>query len=177
MPHWDDLSQWMKAQLAVFTLEIWSFQTFTMHVHPDLERRWVAEGKDPRVMMRDRLRREFDRHVRPRLDWFFVIEGWSTRTRDATILHIHGGAATFEAGDEEKVMLAAARAAGHGLKGYSTVPRAIHGRKFRKLQAAYIDYLFKFTRRSDPRLREKRFTMSRTMTGGARAFWGLVTEG
>lgn len=174
MPAWDDLSRWMKVQMAVMAMQEWSFQTFNIHIHPDLEAKWIASGRDPRVMMRDRVRREFDKRVRPNLDWFFVIEGWGPR-HGKTVLHIHGGAASYEAGDDRKIMHAVGRAAGHGLKGYTNVPRAIHGRRFARHTARYVDYLFKATRRPDPRLSERRLTMSRAMTGGARAFWQLVT--
>lgn len=174
MPRWDHLSRWMKVQMAVMVMHEWSFQTFNVHIHADLERDWAMSGRDPRVMMRDRMRREFDRHVRPNLDWFFVIEGWSPRNGE-TMLHIHGGAATYDQGDEARVMLAVSRAAGHGLRGYSRAPRAVHGRPFERHTAGYVDYLFKATRRADPRLGERRLTMSREMTGGARAFWDLVT--
>lgn len=173
MPRWEDLSRWMKVQMAVMVMHEWSFQTFNIHIHPDLEARWVRAGQDPRVMMRDRARRELDKHVRPNLDWFFVIEGWSPR-RGQTVLHLHGGAASYEAGDDRKIMHAVARAAGHGLKGYRDAPRAVHGRRFERHTAGYVDYLFKATRRPDPRLTERRLTMSREMTGGARAFWELV---
>jgi hypothetical protein len=174
MPKWADLSLWMKVQLSVMVMHEWSFQTFNIHIHRDLQARWAALDRDPRVMMRDRVRRELDRHVRPNLDWFFVIEGWSPRHGE-TILHIHGGAASYEPGDDEKIMSAVSRAAGHGLRGYARAARAIHGRPFTRHTANYVDYLFKATRRQDDRLSEKRVTMSRTMTGGARAFWELVT--
>ncbi|ONF97415.1 hypothetical protein [Sphingomonas jeddahensis] len=174
MPPWVDLSRWMKVQIAVMAMHEWSFQTYNIHIHPDLEEKWLSSGRDPRVMMRDRVRREFDRHVRPNLDWFFVIEGWSPRNGE-TILHIHGGAASYEPGDAGKIMHAVARAAGHGLKGYAAVPRAVHGQPFKRHKAGYVDYLFKAARRKDPRLGERRLTMSRAMTGGARALWELLT--
>lgn len=174
MPRWEDLSLWMKVQLSVMVMHEWSFQTFNIHIHPDLEDRWVSAARDPRAMMRDRVRRELDHHVRPNLDWFFVIEGWSPRNGE-TLLHIHGGAASYETGDDQKIMTAVSRAAGHGIRGYSRAPRAVHGRPFARHTAGYVDYLFKATRKSDDRLGERRITMSRTMTGGARAFWELVT--
>jgi hypothetical protein len=175
MPHWNDLSGWMKVQLAIMAMNNWSVQTFNIHIHPDLEAAWISSGKDPRVMMRDRMRKEFDRLVRPRLDWFFMIEGWSPRTRSQTVLHVHGAAVVFEPGEDEAIMNAAARAAGHGLRGYAVMPRAVHGRPFRRERAAYANYLFKAARRQDDRLGHRRLTMSRSMVGGAREFWELIT--
>ncbi len=175
MPHWDDLSGWMKVQLAIMAMNNWAVQTFNIHIHSDLEAAWIAAGKDPRVMMRDRMRKEFDRLVRPRLDWFFIIEGWSQKTNAPTILHVHGAAVSFEPGDDRKIMDAAARAAGHGLKGYAPMPRAVHGRQFTRERAAYANYLFKAARRRDDRLGSRRLTMSRSMVGGAREFWEMIT--
>lgn len=175
MPHWDDLSGWMKVQLAMMAMNNWKVQTFNIHIHPNLEQTWIAAGKDPRVMMRDRIRKEFDKQVRPQLDWFFVIEGWSKKSQSETVLHVHGAAANFEAGDEQKIMAAVARAAGHGLKGYPAMPRAVHGRLFQRERAGYATYLLKAARRHDDRLSRRRLTMSRSMVGGAREFWEMIT--
>ncbi len=175
MPKWADLSAWLKIQVSALALQNWSFQTFNVQIHPKLEQEWVSQAKDVRTMMRDRLRRELDRAVRTQVEWFFVIEGMSTRTRAQTNLHIHGGASTIEPGDAAKVMTAVSRAAGHGLTGYPKVPRAVHGKKFRVERAAYATYLLKFARRHDDRLQERRLTMSRSMVGAARAFWETIT--
>jgi hypothetical protein len=176
MPHWNDLSAWMKVQLAVMAMNNWRVQTFNIHIHSDLEHDWVATGRDPRKMMRDRLRKEFDRLVYPRLDWFFIIEGWSSKSSAETFLHIHGAAASFETGDDVKIMNAAGRAAGHGIKGFEDMPRAVHGRTFTRERAGYANYLFKASKRRDDRLAERRLTMSRSMVGGARDFWNLITD-
>ena len=177
MPDWNDLSAWLKMQLAVMLLDEWELQTFNIHIHPDLERQWMRERRDPRVMMRDRLRRELDRRVRSRLEHFFVIEGWSKLQKAPTLLHIHGAAAIYpgELRDARNIMIAAARAAGHGLKGYSKQPRAVNGRMFTREGPAYINYLFKSVRRKDPRLSDRRFTMSRSATEGARELWNTIT--
>lgn len=177
MPHWNDLSAWLKMQLAVMLLNEWQLQTFNIHIHPDLEDQWIRDGRDPRKMMRDRLRRELDRRVRPRLEHFFVIEGWSKLQKAPTLLHIHGAAAIYpgEPRDARKIMIAAARAAGHGLRGYSRQRRAVNGRIFTREGPAYINYLFKSVRRKDARLSDRRFTMSQSATDGARELWNTIT--
>lgn len=76
MPQWDDLSKWLRMQRAVMLLDEWSFQTFNIVIHADLQSKWLAEGQDLRVVMRDRIRRELDRHVRP--------PAASTRSRSPT---------------------------------------------------------------------------------------------
>jgi hypothetical protein len=175
MPQWEDLSAWMKVQLAVMLLHEWTFQTFDIHLHPDLESQWLLEGRDPRMMMRDRLRRELDKSVGPGREFFFVVEGWSKKTRTSTMVHIHGGAAIYDELDDEKIEEAAARACGHGLKGYSRQARAVHSQEFTREGPAYINYLFKAVRTRDPRLPERRLTMSRSIVNATRDFWNTIT--
>lgn len=175
MPQWKDLSVWLKVQLAVMVLHEWTFQTFNIHLHPDLESSWVGNGRDVRMAIRDRLRRELDSLLTPRREFFFVVEGWSKHTRSPTRLHIHGGAAIYEPGDDQKIEDAAARACGHGLKGYSNQPRAVHSDEFTRAGPAYINYLFKSVSRHDDRLPDRRLTMSRSVVEAARDFWDTIT--
>ena len=175
MPQWNDLSAWMKVQLAVMLLHEWEFQTFDIHLHADLENRWAVEGRDPRKMMRDRLRRELDKKLAPGREFFFVVEGWSKKTRAPTVVHIHGGAAIYEDLDDAKIEEAAARACGHGLKGYSRQSRAVYSQPFTREGPDYINYLFKSVTRRDARLPERRLTMSRSIVNATREFWNTIT--
>lgn len=175
MPRWDDLSQWLKVQLVPMVIRD-EFLTFNIRVHPDLERRWVSEGRDTRTQMRNRIRVELDAALGKGREFFFVIEGWSRFTRAPTYLHVHGGAAIRDLGDDLKIELAVGRAAGHGLKGFSYVPRAIHSDLFKVEQAAYANYLFKAVRKPDGRLGERRLSMSHSLTGVCRSFWETITR-
>lgn len=175
MPHWDDLSHWMKIQVIALTYDQ-EFLTFNIRIHPDLEDRWVTAGHDPRVKMRNRVRGELDKAVGLGREFFFTVEGWSKDTGLPTYLHIHGGAAIREVGDEGRIEAAIARAAGHGLKGFSIVPRAIHSERFTTHQAAYATYLLKAARRPDPRLPDRRLAVSKSMTQTARMFWESITR-
>jgi hypothetical protein len=175
MPQWNDLSAWMKVQLSVMLLHQWTFQTFNIHIDPKLEKQWLNEGRDVREVMRDRLRRELDRHLAPRREFFFVVEGWSKHTKAPTRLHIHGAAAIYESGDGEKIEAAAARAAGQGLRGRKYQPRAVHSDPFTRAGPAYINYLFKSVNRRDARLPERRLTMSRSVVNATRDFWNTIT--
>lgn len=174
MPAWEDLSAWMKVQMLAAALNQWEFWTFNINVHPELEAEWLQKGLDPRVMLRDRLRRELDRLVRPRLEHFFVIEGWSNRTGAETHLHMHGGAAIYEPGEEDLIEQAAARAGGHHM-GRPSVGRAIHKKEFTRERAGYATYLFKNAKRADDRLPSRRLTMSRSAVGAARELWDTIT--
>jgi hypothetical protein len=175
MPRWEDLSQWMKVQVIPMVIKD-EFLTFNIRIHPDLERQWVTEGRNIRSVMRDRLRGELDVAVGKGREFFFVIQGWSKKTRSPTYLHIHGGAALRDHGDDVGIELAAGRAAGHGLKGYSKVDRAVHSEPFKVEQAAYANYLFKAARKPDDRLLERRLTMSNSLTALARSFWETITR-
>lgn len=175
MPAWDDLSQWMKVQIVAAALNQWMFLTFNIVIHPDLERRWLAEGRDVRATMRDRVRRELDEAVGHGREFFFVLEGWSTRSKAPTKLHIHGGVAIYEKGEIGILETAVARAAGHGVKGYSVVDRAVHSRVFTRERAGYATYLFKNARRHDDRMPERRLSMSTTATAAGRELWNTIT--
>lgn len=174
MPHWNDLTLWLKVQLAVMLMDEWSFQTFNIHIHPKLEAKLVAEGKDVRAEIRDRLRKELA-VIRPGLEHFFVIEGWSKFTKAPTILHIHGGALIDEPGDGERIKDAAMRASGQGIRGHPVTPRARHGAVFTKAGPRYVNYLFKSVRKQDDRLEKRRLTMSRSIVDATRDFWHEIT--
>lgn len=175
MPQWDDLSHWMKVQVVALTYDK-EFLTFNVRIHPDLEGRWVAAGENPRTKMRDRVRIELDKAVGPGREFFFIIEGWSKVTKTQTYLHLHGGAALRDAGDNRRIEAAVARAAGHGQQGLSAIPRAMHSQVFTVHQAAYATYLLKAVRRRDPRLPDRRLAMSKSMTQTARIFWESITR-
>jgi hypothetical protein len=174
MPHWDDLTLWLKVQLAVMLMDEWSFQTFNIHIHPKLEAKLVAQGRDVRAEIRDRLRKELA-VIRPGLEHFFVIEGWSKLTKAPTILHIHGGALIDAPGDGERIKDAAMRAAGQGIRGHPVTRRAKHGAEFTRAGPRYVNYLFKSVRRHDDRLEKRRLTMSRSIVDATRDFWHEIT--
>ena len=101
MPEWDDLSKWLQLQITVIAFFNWELETFSIHLHPKLEAAWVSEGRDLRKEIRDNMRREFNRLLGRRAEYYFVIEGWSKWTKSQTVIHIHGGAVILEDGDAE----------------------------------------------------------------------------
>lgn len=175
MPHWDDLSKWLKVQQAVWVFDAWKFLTFNVHLHPDLESKWVAEGRDIRKLIMAELRRELTRLVRPNPEFFFVVEGWSVRDRASTMVHIHGGVAVLDPAEEPMIKLAVERACGHGVSDRQRPPRAVHFKPFTIERAAYMNYLFKAERKADPRLGNQRLAMSQSAVRAARDFWHMLT--
>ena len=176
IPPWEDLTAWLKAQVLVMALHQWDLQTFTVHLHRDLERKWVANGDDPRVKLRDRLRKQMVRRLGQRREYFFVIEGWSKKRKSEVRLHIHGGAFIAESGDGPKIVAAVASACGQGSGGRSREPKAVHHKIYWKEGRAYINYLFKSVRRKDHRLDRRRVHMSQEATGAGREMWRLMTD-
>ncbi|MFN3474445.1 MAG: hypothetical protein ACK4ZW_10430 [Blastomonas sp.] len=169
-PHWNDLSLWLKVQLAVMLMDEWSLQTFNIHIHPKLEVKWVSEEKDVRAEIRDRLRKELA-VIRPGLEHVFVVEGWSKLSKAPTILHIHGCAIIDNPGDGDRIIAAAMRAAGQGIRGHPVTRRARHGAIYTKAGPRYVNYLLKSVRKHDDRLTKRRLTMSRSIVDATRDFW------
>jgi hypothetical protein len=174
MPQWEDLSQWMKVMVATMACHQWDLLTFNIHVHPDLEAKLVASQR-VRPELAERVRKHLSRAVGKGREFFFVIESFSKHTGSPTVLHLHGAAAVYEPGEPESIEMAVAKAAGHG-RGASVQPRAIHSKEFTTLRAGYGDYLFKFAKRFDPRLDDRRLVMSHSMTGAARDLWIDITR-
>jgi hypothetical protein len=175
IPQWEDLSQWMKVQVVPMAYR-GEFLTFNVRIHPDLEDRWVASGADIRKKMVERIRKELDEALGKQREFFFVIEGWSKVTKAPTYLHIHGGAAIREPSERPLIEQAVGRAAGHGLTGFAKIPRAIDSELFHVEQAAYATYLLKAAHRPDPRLKDRRLSMSHSLTYVTRIFWELITR-
>lgn len=175
MPQWNDLSQWMKVTMATVVCHEWDLLTFNINLHPELEADLVAKDM-VRTGLSERVRKHLGRAVGNGREYFFVIEGHSTLTGAQTYLHMHGAIATHAPRENKLIEDALARAAGHDLAGRGRVSRAVHTAWFETIRAAYMNYLFKFTLRRDPRLDERRLVMSTAMTQAAREFWNDVAR-
>lgn len=178
IPRWEDLSQWLKIQVVTMAY-FGDFLTFNIRIHPDLEERWAPGGvarDDVRAKMVERVRKEFDTAVGRGREWFFVVEGWSKDKRASTYLHIHGGVAIHQPGDDELLEAAVARAAGYDVNRQGGNGRAVHSARFAIEQAAYATYLLKAAKKPDPRLTDRRIAMSSAITSTSRAFWEMITR-
>lgn len=176
MPAWEDLTPWLKAQVLVMALDQWHLQTFTVHLHKDLAQDCATNGKDPRVVIRDRMRKRLKAILGRPPEFFFVVEGWSKEKKVQVKLHIHGAAFMVEPSEGTEVMDAVAKACGQGLRGAKRERRAVHGKLYWREGPRYVDYLFKSVKRPDDRLERRRSHMSREAVGAAREMWGLMTE-
>lgn len=174
MPHWEDLSQLMKVMMATMVGHQWDLLTLNIHLHPDLEQELVSTDT-VRPKLAERVRKHLGRAVGRGREFFFVIEVLSTATLAPTFLHIHDAVALYQAGEADRVEAAVAAAAGH-VRGATRQRRAVHSELFTKLQPAYGDYLFKFAKRFDPRLDDRRLVMWNSMTMAARDLWIDITR-
>ena len=174
MPQWEDLSQWMKVMIATMLGHQWDLLTFNIHLHPDLEARLAASGQ-LRSKLAERVRKHVTRAV-GRREFFFVIEGAQKGTGNPVLLHMHGAICSYEPGEARRLEEALARAAGHNVSGRRQTPRAVNTKWFEVIRVAYVDYLFKFAKKFDPRLDDKRLVMSQLMTAAARDLWIDITR-
>lgn len=174
MPLWNDLSQWMKVAMATMMGNQFDLLTFDIHLHPDLEAAWSSEAVRPKLA--ERVRKELTAAVGKGREFFFVIESISKGTGLPTVLHMHGAVSAYHRREEDVLKIALARAAGHGLRGASNQPRAVHKKWFHTLGPAYPNYLFKFAKRFDARIDSRRLVMSHNMTGAARTIWFDITR-
>ena len=175
MPQWEDLSQWMKVNVAVIVGFEWELLTFNINLHPDLESDLTQQGK-LRQTLSERVRKHLGRSVGPSREYYFILEGHEKLAGAATHLHLHGAIALRTGDNVKALMNALAKAAGHDIAKRSRIPRAVHSQSFQVIQAAYANYLFKFARRPDPRLDERRLVMSRGMTQAAKMFWNDIAR-
>lgn len=177
MPRWDELTPWLKLQICILLFSEFNslFQTFTIHIHSDKASKWIDSGDDIRIMVRDRLRREIDKKLCPKREFFFVVEGLSRKTLNPTKLHIHGGIVLRDRSEADDALRAAERAVGQGIRGYSKEPRSAQRKPFYGGGSRWGDYLLKFVDIPDERLAEKRLAMSQPTIAAGREFWNLIT--
>lgn len=175
MPQWEDLSQWMKVSMATVVCHEWELLTFNINLQPDLEAELVATG-EVRQGLSERVRKHVSRSLGPGREYFFVIEGHSNWTGLQTHLHVHGACAARDGESLEMIEDVLCKAAGYDMRGRGRPDRASKSKWFQMVRAAYMNYLFKFTLRRDPRLDERRLVMSRAMTQAARDFWNDIAR-
>ncbi len=187
MPQFKDLSKWFKFDLATMAMQEYGFVTFNINLHPELEKQWVNQKRDPATELRARINKEIRKlHSCPNDGWeyAFIIEGWAKQSHKSkdwsnprkVRLHIHGFAAVYNNGDEELFREALAKACGDGLKGYLKQLRANSVKMFKPNEKpTYPNYLFKYERRKDDRLGYKRAKMSRAATQLCEEHWNTIT--
>lgn len=176
MPKWEDLSQWMKVMMATMAGHQWNLLTFNINLHPELEANLVNDGQVVRTVMAERVRKHLSRSIGNGREYFFVIEGHEKRSGGETGLHLHGAIAIYAPHERKVVEDAIAKAAGQDVHGRGRVKRSVHSKPFSMIRVAYGNYLFKFARKFDPRLDDRRLVMSQAMTGAARMLWSVITR-
>lgn len=175
MPQWEDLSQWMKVTVATVVCHEWDLLTFNINLHPELEADLIASGQ-VRQRLSERVRKHVSRSLGAGREYFFVIEGHSKWKGMETHLHVHGAFAARDGESQEMIEDVLCKAAGYDMRGRGRPNRASKSKWFQMVRVAYMNYLFKFTLRRDPRLDERRLVMSNAMTQAARDFWNDIAR-
>lgn len=176
MPKWEDLSQWMKVMMATMAGHQWDLLTFNINLHPELEANLVSDELVIRTVMAERVRKHLTRSIGRGREYFFVIEGHQKRSGDETGLHLHGAIAIHTAHERKVIEDAIAKAAGQDVHRRGRVKRSVHSKPFSMIRVAYGNYLFKFARKFDARLDDRRLVMSQAMTAAARMLWIAITR-
>lgn len=79
----------MKVQLATLALAEQGFMQFKLHIHDDLMAELVADGKDPKDVLRDSIARHLKRRFGA-VPWFFFVMEDLTKDGKPTRSHAHG---------------------------------------------------------------------------------------
>ncbi len=163
--------------MAIVAMSSFRCLTFHVNLHPDLEAKLVAAGRDPCAAFRDRLRAELDRAGQDQREYLFVMEGYAKDQKTQVRLHIHGAAFIETKAQGEILKRAAYRAAGQGVGGRSKRIRAYHEKEYWGGGLRFTDYIFKVIDLPDGRLPGRRVSMSRSLTQGAKDFYEYAAFG
>ncbi len=136
---------------------------------------WLREGKDLRVLIRDRMRKELQKALERKCEFLFVIEGLSRKTKAQTKLHVHGGVVLTERSEADRALKAVERSAGQGLRNSPKEPRSSKPRTFFGGGSRWGNYILKFVHVEDERLAERRLAMSQPTIAAAKEFWNWIT--
>lgn len=187
LPRWKDIGEHLKFHALFQVALIHGGYSFTVKVRPDLQAKWIREGKDPMDRIRRETRKALEAKGLKYLAYCYVVEG-RTRRSSRTGLHLHGFLLTerpivatdFKVAMEKSV---ATHRLGRAAAGVS--PKAgpevdlepcydvNDGSKYGR--GRWVSYFTKNALKSDKQLKRKTF-MSREGIQIAREFWALLRE-
>jgi hypothetical protein len=187
LPRWQRNGELLKFHALFQVALIYGGYSFTVKVRPDLEAKWIREGKDPMDRIRRETRKALEAQGLKDLAYCYVVER-RTRRNSRTGIHLHGFflaerpivATKFKVAMEKSV---AKHRYGRAAAGVS--PKAgpevdvepcydvNDGSKYGR--GRWVSYLAKNALKGDKQLRRKTF-MSLEGIQTAREFWSFIRE-
>lgn len=187
LPRWKDVGEFLKFHALFQVALIYGGYAFTVKVRPDLEAKWIMEGKDPMDRIKRETRKALEAQGLKDLAYCYVVEN-RTRRGSRTRLHFHGFLLAEHPIVATKFKVAMERAVakhplGRAAAGVS--PRAgpeidlepcydvDDGSKYGR--GRWVSYIAKNALKGDKQLKRKTF-MSLEGIQTAREFWALLRE-
>lgn len=187
LPQWKNIGECLKFHLLfLVAVELGGF-SFTVRIRPDLQIKWLAEGRKPMDRITRELRKVLQNHGLGDLAYCYVVEGRTRQGSGITQLHLHGFllaqdrliATRFKMAMEQAVAIHPKGRAAAGIlmksgpevdirDSYDPVDKSERGR------GRWVSYITKNVSRWDGRLPGKRTFMSRGATQTTREFWALL---
>lgn len=182
LPDWDELTEYMKHQVAFMAASSLGGYAFTSHIHPVHLDHWIARGvvKDRTV---ERLKEELRKAGMEDLPVAFMFEGRTRSGKSKTNIHVHGTTIPDTPLDMTRFKVAAENA-WHKARGERQLTSAAwHQSLAYDLDTGdgrgwgrWLSYTSKNIQRYDSRIKGSRVYMSRSMTQVAREFWLMLQE-
>lgn len=184
-PEWNHLSERMKAHigflagLALHGHDGILLYSFTAKLDPDLEAKWLLQGKKVNDRIQRRMRKALEKRGMGNLPYWYAVEGRSRSTKSRTGIHIHGYA-IFEKGITgslwsvlEEAMLYRGVDSRH-LRRAIQIEQGYDRTDALRGPGRWVNYAAKNVHRYDRRFPGRRVFMSRRLTGIVKALWELM---
>lgn len=189
LPTWKNIGQYLKLHLLVRASLIFGGYAFTARVRPDLEAKWLREGKSAS----DRITKLISNGVSERklggLAFAYAMEGKGKRGYGRTGLHIHGVlqaddpivATRFKVMLEETISTHPRGKVAAGFAPRSGAPVKVErlydsGDPKSGTAGKWATYFTKNATRPEKRLHGKHVVISREATGLAREMWAFMRD-
>jgi hypothetical protein len=188
LPKWQDIGEFMKCHLLFQVAVAAGGFSFTARVRPDLEAKWLAEGRNPMDRISRETRKALNEVGLKDIEYCYVVETRTRRGSGSAPMHLHGFflaqdplvATKFKVAMECAIAVHPEGRAAAGIPAksgpevevervYDIVDNSQYGR------GRWATYMAKNATRWDARFRRRLF-MSRSGTQTAREFWLLLRE-
>lgn len=186
---WEQIGEYLKLHVLFRVALLYGAYSFTAKVRPDLEAKWIREGRSPMDRIQRLVAKQIGKQSLNGLEFCYVVEGRSRSGKSRTGLHLHG---FFVADDPiiatgfKQVMEKAIAMHPKGRKAAGISPKAgpevvierayDSGHPDEGTSGRWATYIAKNATKWDARLGKKPIYMSQTATQLAREFWAFLRE-